>query len=136
MTDNKFKAKISVVFKQNYFKPTVISDYFSPNIFHMTHDWQTCKIDGCCNCCYETLPDVDPALVLLHLIEFVNGVLANKATDEANERVKITRKLLAGTRMITFELADYCRVFFDINHVDSTKLNNVSVDNETTTSNN
>ena len=116
MANSKFNARIAVVFKKNQFKSSVITDYFPPKLFYLVHDWETCKIDGCLNCCYETLPNVDPTLVLLYLIDFVNSVLANHAKEESEERVKVTRKFLAGNSMITFELADYCRVVFNIDH--------------------
>lgn len=116
MTNTNFKARIAIMFKNNHLKSNIITEYFPETYFKCIHPWETCKIDGCMNCCYETLPDVDPAITLLYLIDFVNGFLSNVATDESAERVKITRKLLAGTRMVTFELVKYCRIVFNIDH--------------------
>ena len=116
MDNNVFKARIEIMFKSSQLKQSVINEYFPERLFTCIGPWETCKIDGCMNCCYETVTDADPAITLLHLIHFVNSFLSNMATDEATERVKITRKLLAGTRMITFELVKYCRIVFNIDH--------------------
>ena len=114
-----FSARISIVFKQNQLKPAAIEDYFPDTMFKWAHQWETCPIDGCMNCIYKTLDGVDSNDVMRQLLTFVNSCLL-KSCSESNdmeERVRVTRKLLAGTRLITFELDDYIQVLFNINWV-------------------
>ena len=118
--DNKFSARISIVFKKNYLKPSVIEEYFPEEMFRWVHPWETCPIDGCMNCIYRASSTADKNEVMFTLLSFVNGCLLNACNDEDSsaERVRVTRKLLAGTRLTTFELTDHIQVLFNINWAD------------------
>lgn len=118
--NKNFSARVSIVFKQNELKPAVIEDYFPETMFKWAHPWETCDIDGRMNCIYKTIPGIDHNDIMYQLLKFVNGCLLKTCKDleSADERIRVTRKLLAGTRLITFELTNHIQVLFNMNWMD------------------
>ena len=116
--NDKFSAKIFVVFKKGIYKTSVIEDYFPESLFKMSQPWETCQIDGCMNCVYETVSSANRYEVIYQLINFVINSLSQHCKDDVDvymkERTRAIRKLLSGTKLITFELPNHVHVLFNL----------------------
>lgn len=112
------KVTIDIVFTENHFKQSSIDAWLPDEFFTRSSDWETCPIDGCMNCVYKSNDNVNPNDILYLLINFVNGCFSgNKDSDE--ERIRVTRKLLAHTRLTTFEIKDCCQIMFKVKWINA-----------------
>lgn len=113
--DLKFSATMTIVFMRNEIKPSIIEEFFPDSVFDKMHEWETCPIDGCSSCVYQSKPNCNHNVAIIHIMHFINSGLIAHCRDCSDERVLVTRKILAGTRVSTLELPGFCRVMFTIN---------------------